>query len=90
RITIECFAMLKKRNIKIPGDIALTGFSNFSAPQLFNPALTTLKQPAFEMGKVATGLLLQLIENKRLPKDFEKRVLPIELHIRESTVSSQM
>lgn len=85
RITIECFATLKKRGIKIPGEIALTGFSNFSAPQLFSPPLTTIKQPAFEMGKVATELLLKLIESKRPVKDFEKRVLPTELNIREST-----
>jgi LacI family transcriptional regulator len=86
RITIACFAELKKRGISIPEEIALAGFSNFSAPQLFSPALTTIKQPAFEMGESAMELLLQLIESKRPPKDFEKRVLPTELHIRETTV----
>jgi LacI family transcriptional regulator len=86
RITIECFACLKKNGILIPEEIALTGFSNFIAPQLFNPALTTIRQPAFEMGKVATELLLKLIESKRPVKDFEKRVLPTELNIRESTL----
>jgi len=86
RITIECFASLKEKGILIPQEIALTGFSNFSAPQLFNPALTTIKQPAFEIGKVATELLLQLIESKRPGKDFERRVLPTELNIRESTL----
>ena len=37
------------------------------------------------MGEVATTLLLRLIESKHPVKDFETRVLPAELIIREST-----
>jgi LacI family transcriptional regulator len=44
-----------------------------------------VRQPAFEMGQVSTDLLIQLIESKRPVKDFEKRVLPPQLFIREST-----
>ncbi|HJS55255.1 MAG TPA: hypothetical protein VJ765_11955, partial [Chitinophagaceae bacterium] len=43
-------------------------------------------QPAFEMGKDATELLLQLIESKRPVKEFEKRILTPELQIRQSSV----
>jgi DNA-binding LacI/PurR family transcriptional regulator len=85
RITIGCFSILKQKNVKIPDEIALAGFSNFSAPELFCPTLTTVTQPAFEMGKVATELLLKLIESKKPVKDFEKRVLPTGLVIRNSS-----
>jgi DNA-binding LacI/PurR family transcriptional regulator len=85
RITIGCFSILKQRNIKIPDKIALAGFSNFSAPELFCPSLTTVTQPAFEIGKVATELLIKLIESKKPVKEFEKRVLPTELVIRDSS-----
>jgi LacI family transcriptional regulator len=44
-----------------------------------------IRQPAFEMGEVATNFLLQLIESKRPVTDFETKVLATELLIREST-----
>ena len=85
RITIKCFSSLKKKGIKIPGQVALAGFSNFSAPELFEPSLTTVKQPAFEIGKTAVELLLQLIESKRPIKQSDKKILATELTIRNST-----
>ncbi|MEO6719542.1 MAG: LacI family DNA-binding transcriptional regulator [Ferruginibacter sp.] len=86
RITIGTFAILHKRNIKIPDDIAIAGFSNFSSPELFNPSLTTIHQPAFEMGKVAAELLIELIESKRPVTAFSKKILPTKLNIRKSSV----
>jgi DNA-binding LacI/PurR family transcriptional regulator len=86
RITLGCFSILEKRGYRIPGEIALAGFSNFSSPELFNPSLTTVKQAAFEMGKRATELLIQLIESKRVVTTFEEIVLPTELMVRKSTI----
>lgn len=85
RITISTLALLHKRGIKIPQQVAMAGFSNFSSPELFTPPLTTVRQPAFEMGKTAAELLIQLIESKRPVTSFEKKVLPVELVIRASS-----
>jgi len=63
----------------------VVGFSNFGDPDLFNPPLTTIRQSAFEMGKLATELLIQLIESKRPVTSFERKVLPTELIVRSST-----
>ncbi|MEO7768577.1 MAG: LacI family DNA-binding transcriptional regulator, partial [Ferruginibacter sp.] len=76
RITIGAFAFLHRKNIPIPDKIAIAGFCNFSSPELFNPSLTTIRQPAFEMGKTAAELLIKLIESKRPETNFEKRILP--------------
>jgi len=86
RITIKCFSVLLKKGIDIPGQVALAGFSNFSAPELFNPSLTTVKQPAFEMGKAAVELMLGLLESKHPPTEFVKKVLPTELLIKSSSL----
>lgn len=86
RITIKCFSALKKRKIEIPSQVALAGFSNFSAPQLFEPSLTTIKQPAFEMGKTAVELLFKLIESKKPISQFETTILPTSLIVRNSTL----
>ncbi|MEO6232311.1 MAG: LacI family DNA-binding transcriptional regulator [Ferruginibacter sp.] len=88
RITIGSLAYLHKENISIPGQMGIAGFSNFSSPELFNPSLTTIRQPAFEMGKAAAELLIKLIESKRPETDFEKRILPTQLIIRKSSVKN--
>lgn len=89
RITIGAMAILKKKNIAIPSQLAVVGYSNFSAPEIFQPELTTVRQPAFEIGRAAAELLIKLIETKRPPARFEKRVLPVELNIRDSSVRSK-
>ncbi len=85
KLTTNCLRYFKKKKIKVPDDIALVGFSNLDLTDLLSPSLTVVRQPAFEMGQVSTELLIQLIESKRPVKDFEKRVLPPQLFIREST-----
>ena len=85
KLTTGCLRTLKAIGLNIPGDIALIGFSNSEVAELLNPSLSIIKQPAFEMGQVATSLLMQLIESKRPVKDFEQRVLTTELIIRESS-----
>jgi LacI family transcriptional regulator len=62
------------------------GFSNLDLTDLLSPSLSVVRQPAFEMGQIATELLLQLIESKRPVRDFEKRVLPLQLLPRESSI----
>ncbi len=86
RMTQSSFQYLRARNISIPEEVALAGFSNFSAPELFCPALTTVIQDAFEMGKQAAGLLIERIEKKQKPIVPEKRILPVQLKVRASTL----
>jgi LacI family transcriptional regulator len=79
QLTTSCLRTLIRRGIKVPEEMALAGFSNSDIAELLNPSLTTIRQPAFEIGKNATELLLQLIESKRPVTQFEKRVLSPEL-----------
>ncbi|HSC55254.1 MAG TPA: substrate-binding domain-containing protein [Phnomibacter sp.] len=85
RITIKTFAFLKNKGIQIPAKIAMGGFSNSNEAILFSPSLTTVVQPAFEVGKKAIEMLLQLIESKQPVKEFSTVVLPTELIIRDSS-----
>lgn len=85
RITIGTMALLKKRGIKIPQQMALAGFSNFTSPELFSPTLTVIRQPAFEMGKTAMEILIRLIENKKGSNSQAGVVLPVQLIPGESS-----
>lgn len=85
KLTTNCLRILKSKGIKVPGDIGLLGFSNTDLTELLDPPLTVIRQPAFEMGEIATTLLLQLIESKRPVTEFETKVLSTDLLIRNST-----
>ena len=85
KLTTGCLRLLKQKKIDVPGDIGLIGFSNTDLTELLEPPLSVIRQPAFEMGEIATNLLLQLIESKRPVTEFETRVLSTELLIRQST-----
>ncbi|HMO33446.1 MAG TPA: LacI family DNA-binding transcriptional regulator [Lacibacter sp.] len=84
KLTTGCLRILKQRKLKVPDQVALIGFSNNDLTELLDPPLSIIKQPAFEMGVAATGLLLELIESKRPVTEFETKVLPAELIIRTS------
>lgn len=85
RITISCMSALRAAGKKIPGEIAMIGFTNTNMADLLNPPLSAVRQPAFDMGQTATELLIQIIESKRPITDFETRILETELFIRESS-----
>ena len=85
KLTTGCLRILKSKGFNVPDDIGLIGFSNSDLAELINPSLSIIKQPAFEMGQIATSLLMQLIESKRPIIDFDQRVLITELLIRDSS-----
>jgi LacI family transcriptional regulator len=84
RLTTVCLGIIKRSKEKI-GEPPITGFTNTNLAELFCPSLTTVRQPAFDIGQVATELLIQIIESKRPVTAFETRVLETELIIRESS-----
>jgi LacI family transcriptional regulator len=82
RLTIGCMHVLKKLDMLNPTLIAIAGFSNSDVLDLFNPPITSVFQPAFDMGKLATEKLLALIEAKFPVTDFERMMLHTKLFIR--------
>jgi LacI family transcriptional regulator len=79
--------LLHKLGFKIPGDIALLGFTNTQLADVLNPSLSTVYQPGFEIGKKATEMLISLIESRRPVTEFETVVLPTQVCIRDSSRS---
>lgn len=87
RITTSTMTLLHRKNIRIPQDVALVGFSNTVLADVLNPSLTSVHQPAFEIGRKATEMLLSIINSKRPITEFENVILPTELFIRNSSAS---
>lgn len=86
RLTTTCLRYCKQHNIEVPRQVSLIGFSNLDLTDLITPALSVVRQPAYEMGRQAVELLIQMIESKRPVTEFEKRVLTAEVIIRESSI----
>ena len=55
---------LNERNIRIPDDIAIVGFSDDIRSALISTPLTTMRQPAYEIGKRAVHKLIAVMEGK--------------------------
>lgn len=53
---------LKDRGIKVPEDISVSGFDDLEIAKFFSPALTTVKQDFFTLGKSAFSILRQSIK----------------------------
>jgi LacI family transcriptional regulator len=70
RLTINCMSILKKMGVKVPDDLALAGFTNSDVVDLFDPPLTVVRQPAFQIGQKATELLIKTIESKWPVEEF--------------------
>lgn len=85
RLSTTTLSLLRKMQILIPQQMGLVGFTNSISADIFNPSLTAVVQPALEMGRLATEMLIQLIESKRPVTTFEKRILETELKIRDSS-----
>jgi len=85
RLTISCMYILKKLGIKVPDDIAVAGFTNSDVAELFDPPLTVVRQPAFQIGQMATEMLIKTIESKRPVEEYTTSYVNTELIVRRSS-----
>jgi len=72
----------------IPRDIKIICFSNLKTASLLNPSLTTITQPAFEIGKEAASVLFKALDKKHYQLKNENIVIKSVLIPRESTAKS--
>lgn len=68
-LTAGVFQALRDRGLKVPGDVALVGFDETTWGAMVEPPITLIAQPTEEIGRTATELLFQRIdEPARSPK----------------------
>ncbi|MGC2174321.1 MAG: LacI family DNA-binding transcriptional regulator [Acidimicrobiales bacterium] len=73
---------LKAGGLRVPDDVAVTGFDDISLTRYFNPSLTTIRQSGSILGEVAVDALLAMMGDAH---DVQRTiVLPTELIVRES------
>ncbi|WP_026770205.1 LacI family DNA-binding transcriptional regulator [Asinibacterium sp. OR53] len=62
RQAIAAMVAAQAKKLRIPEDIAIVGFNDEPVVSIMSPALSSVRQPAFEMGQMAAGLLIDQIE----------------------------
>jgi len=72
---------LYRRGIRVPEDMSLIGFDDLPGSAYTAPPLSTVRQPLYELGRIATGALLALLKGATAYRD----VPPLELVVRETT-----
>lgn len=77
--------LLKEADLRVPEDVSVLGFDDVDAAEYHNPSLTTIRQPLFEMGKLAAQTLLDTLAESK--SEVESQILTVEpkLIVRQST-----
>ena len=83
-IAIGALKALRDAGLRVPEDVAVVGFDDLPATMVVEPFLTVAAQPAYEMGKRATELLLARLAG-RAPEGYQEIILPTELIVRRSS-----
>jgi DNA-binding LacI/PurR family transcriptional regulator len=60
---IGAIRALTEMGLRVPEDVSVLGFDDIYAAAFHNPALTTIRQPLFEMGSIAAKFLLERVAN---------------------------
>jgi len=86
KLAVLVYHACRELGLEIPRDVKVIGFSNLVTASLLNPALTTIAQPAYEMGKEAATILFRRLEKKHILTQDHRVILPARLEVRSSTL----
>lgn len=81
--TLWVIDALREMKINLGLDIALVGFDDIDFFAQLTPAITAVRQPGIEIGRLAAEILLKNIHDEGAPA-ISKNVLPLTLIVRES------
>lgn len=89
-VAVGVLAYFNEKNIKVPEQIKVIGFSNWFMSQVITPKLSTVDQPSYEMGTHSFNVLLEEINSKKDNLIYKPRIIELETSVieRESTLGS--
>ena len=81
-IAFGAIKAIKEKGLQVPDDIAIIGFDNIKFSETFEPAITTIAQPLYEMGKKSMELLIERMNEGKLSR--QHYIFNAKLVVRES------
>jgi LacI family repressor for deo operon, udp, cdd, tsx, nupC, and nupG len=82
-MAMGAIAELRTLGFTVPNDISVAGFDDIEFAEIYDPPLTTVRQPRFEMGRTAMSMLADQLERKNVAA--KEVVLPSALVLRRSS-----
>jgi DNA-binding LacI/PurR family transcriptional regulator len=76
---------LREAKLLVPEDVSVVGFDDIQSAAYQNPALTTVRQPLHEMGRIAAETLLRRIRHSPLDSRGGETMVEPKLIIRDTT-----
>ena len=76
---------LRESRLRVPDDVSVVGFDDIQSAAYQNPALTTVRQPLREMGRIAAETLLRRIRSSPSDAHGGETMVEPKLIIRETT-----
>jgi LacI family transcriptional regulator len=73
---------VREAGLRVPRDISVVGFDDIPLARHFDPPLTTIRLPARDLGAAAGRALVERLAGRA---GMERRLLPTELVVRDST-----
>ncbi len=83
-VALDGLQAVTDHGLRIPDDIAITGYDNWRVSLTTKPPLTTVHPPLSEIGRRATEILVTKIADPQQPP--VRVTLPVELIVRQSTI----
>lgn len=84
-LAIGAIGAARALGLNVPDDLSVVGFDDATHASIVTPALTTVRQPLAEMGRMAVSVLLRLFEDERA--DALRVELATKLVVRDSTAA---
>jgi LacI family transcriptional regulator len=81
-MALGALTALRAARLRIPADVAVTGFDDIAVARHVRPALTTVRQPMRELGEQSVRLLLARVADPAAPR--QSMELPTQIVIRRS------
>jgi LacI family transcriptional regulator len=82
-VAIGALHAAHRRGLVVPDDLSVVGFDDTFLAEVVIPALTSVRQPLAEMGRMGVSLLLRILDGRRV--DAVRLELSTKLIVREST-----
>lgn len=82
RLAIGALHALAEAGLRVPENIAVAAFYDITALDEYSPLMTTVRQPAYEIGQLGVRRLLERVAGQHLP--IEDIVLPNQITVRQT------
>jgi LacI family transcriptional regulator len=82
QMALGAIRAIEEKGFNVPEDYSVTGFNDFWISEWVTPRITTISQPMYDIGAVATRMLIKMCEKEET--EMKTLYVPYEVKVRDS------